>query len=268
MQIIEVQFAPWDQSYFFLPQDEAGSSLDLKIGDSVIAETSLGVDLGTVAEIGELYELPPKADQIKPVKRKATDEDRLIFFELNKNKGGFCQIARELIKKHQLAMKFIDAYISFDDQRLTLAFIADGRIDFRELVKELGRAARKNVRLHQIGVRDEAKFKGDFGPCGRPLCCQAHLKVLGNVSNEFAQFQQVAHRGSDRLSGVCNRLKCCLRFEQPVYEEMAKGFPKIGSRLKTQYGEGEVIAWYPLKGKVGVNIGTEERPEMVEVEAR
>lgn len=268
MQVIEVQFAPWDQSYFFLPQDEAGDFLDLKKNDEVIAETALGADLGKVLEAGEIYELPGRATELKPIKRKAEAADRLKFFELNKNKDDFLKIAKELIKRYNLSMKLIDACVSFDEKRLTFAFIADGRIDFRDLVKELVRLTHKNVRLHQIGVRDEAKFKGDMGSCGRPLCCSTHLKELGNVSNNFAQFQQISHRGSDRLSGVCNRLKCCLRYEQPVYEELSRGFPKIGSKIKTKYGDGEVMAWYPLKGKVGVNVGIEGKTEMVEVEVK
>jgi cell fate regulator YaaT (PSP1 superfamily) len=119
--------------------------------------------------------------------------------------------------------------------------------------------------LQQIGVRDEAKVFGDFGPCGRKLCCTCFLNELGNVSTDFAKNQQIAHRGSERLSGLCDRLKCCLRYEEPVYQELSKNFPAIGEKIKTKSGEGIVTDWHVLKGTVDVNIGTEEEKMIVEM---
>ena len=265
MQIIEVQFAPWDQTYFFQPVSQTGQELDLKEGDRVVVETSLGVDLGRVVNRGELNSLPTKLEEIKPVIRQADEQDRLKFLELNQNNNQLFKDCSNLIKQLGLEMKLVDVQTSFDNQRITFAFIADGRVDFRYLVKELIKKHHKVVRMQQIGVRDEAKLKGDTGSCGRPLCCRGFLKELGNVSTDYAKCQQVAGRGSDRLSGVCSRLKCCLRYEQPVYEELAKGFPEIGSSIKTRQGSGVVTTWYPLRGTVGVALKGQARQIEVEV---
>ncbi|MCX6785864.1 MAG: regulatory iron-sulfur-containing complex subunit RicT [Candidatus Komeilibacteria bacterium] len=268
MQIIEVQFTPWDNSYFFQPKNQEGRSLSLKIGDEVIVETVIGVDLGKVINLGELKRPAETGEEIKPIVRIATDVDKLKNLEINKDKKELLKVCSQGIAKYQLPMKLVDAHLSFDEKRLTYAFIADGRVDFRELVKDLIRYSHKSVRLQQIGVRDEAKICGDFSACGRGLCCKSFLHELGNVSTDFAKCQQIASRGSDRLSGVCGRLKCCLRFEQPMYEELAKGFPEIGSRFKSKAGEGTVMAWYPLKGAIGLNIGTAEERNVIEVKLK
>jgi cell fate regulator YaaT (PSP1 superfamily) len=155
-------------------------------------------------------------------------------------------------------MKVVDCHCSFDNQRLTFAFIADGRIDFRNLVKELNKHFQKSIRLHQLGVRDEAKIEGDIGSCGLVQCCKSHLKKLGNVTSDYADIQQVAHRGSERLSGVCGRLKCCLAYENEVYQERAKKLPAIGARVSTKHGRGEIIGWHVLKSTVDVRIDPEK----------
>ncbi len=265
MQIIEVQFTPWDQSYYFKPEDSEGRLLDLKKGDEVILKTTVGTDLGKVKAAGELSQKPEGIDEIKPVIRKATAADQLKYLELNKNRLEKIEFCRSLIKKYKMDMKLVDVHTSFDNQRLVFAFIADGRIDFRELVKELTRKYSITIRMQQIGVRDEAKFRGDIGQCGKTLCCRTHLKELGNVTTDFAKCQQVAHRGSERLSGVCDRLKCCLRYEQPIYEELAKKFPALGTTVKTEKGAGVVVSWHTLKGTIDVNIGDEKNYNIVEV---
>ena len=239
--------------------------MDLQKGDQVVVKTKVGTDLGRVIETGELAETPEGLIEIKPVVRKATAEDQLEYLGLNKDKKEKIAFCNSLIKKYELEMKLVDAQKSFDNQRLVFAFIADGRIDFRDLVKELTRKYASAIRMQQIGVRDEARFKGDIGPCGKPLCCQAYLKELGNVTTDFAKCQQIAHRGSERLSGVCDRLKCCLRYEQPIYEELSKHFPPIGSVVKTKKGSGEVVVWHTLRGTVDVNLGTVKEPNIVEV---
>lgn len=255
MQIIEVQFAPWDQRYYFKPEDTQGNSLDLKKGDKVIIETAIGTDVGEIVARGELAELPAGLDEIKPVERIATPEDELKGLTLNKDRKKLLEECKKSIKKHQLTMKLIDVHVSFDDKRITYAFIADGRIDFRDLVKDLIRKYQKSIRLQQIGVRDEAKVFGDIGSCGRKLCCTSFLDELGNVSTDYAKNQQVAHRGSERLSGLCDRLKCCLRYEEPVYQELSQNFPAIGQKVKVKSNEGIVVDWHVLKGTVDVNIG-------------
>ncbi|MBU1036593.1 stage 0 sporulation protein [Patescibacteria group bacterium] len=265
MQIIEVQFTPWDQSYFFKPETEEGEILDLQGEDKVIVKTQLGTDLATVVFRGELAELPENVEEVKPIIRQATPEDELKVLKINKNKKELLEECRNSIKKLQLPMKLIDVHQSFDENRITFAFIADGRVDFRELVKELAHKYQKSIRLHQVGVRDEAKISGDIGSCGRPLCCRLYLNELGNVSTEMAKDQQVAHRGAERLSGSCGRLKCCLRYEQDTYEELAKKLPAIGSKFKTKQGEGIVVGWHTLKGSVDVDLGTESEVNIIEV---
>ena len=265
MQVIEVQFTPWDQSYYFKPESQNGQPLAVKLGDQVIVETVLGVDLGRVILAGEMDMSAAGLDEVKPILRLATPEDQLKLLELNKDNGDLLEECRGLIKKYQLAMKLVAVHKSFDDNRVTFAFIADGRVDFRELLKELIRHHKKSIRLQQLGVRDEAKIKGDTGPCGRPLCCRTHLKELGNVTTDMAKNQQIAHRGSDRLSGSCGRLKCCLRYEEDLYSKLSRGLPALGSRIKTKQGAGTVVGWHTLKGTVDVDLGQENERNIVEV---
>ena len=153
-------------------------------------------------------------------------------------------------------MKLVDIHFSYDGKRITFAFIAEGRVDFRELVKDLTRKFQKSVRMHQIGVRDEARVAGDIGPCGRILCCKKILKGnYGGTTTEMAYAQQVAHRGLERLSGQCGRLKCCLKYELADYEELKKNLPAIDSIVKTSKGKGKVVGWEILKQVVKVDLG-------------
>jgi len=160
-------------------------------------------------------------------------------------------------------MKLIDCYCSFDSNRLTFSFIADGRVDFRNLVKELTKQFKKTIRLQQLGVRDEAKLTGDIGSCGRGLCCQGHLKELGNVSTEYAKDQMIAHRGSDRLSGQCGRLKCCLAYEEDFYKEELKDYPKIGEKVKTKSGTGYVIGINILSKTFDVRVRDSDKGDSI-----
>jgi len=265
MQVIEVQFTPWDQSYYFKPENQEGQALTVKVGDQVIVETVLGIDLGKVILSGELDLTSKGVEEVKPILRLATPEDQLKFLEISKGKEELLAECRSLVKKYQLPMKLVSVHKSFDDNRYTFAFIADGRVDFRDLLKELIRHHKKSIRLQQLGVRDEAKICGDTGPCGRNLCCQSYLKELGNVTTDMAKTQQVAHRGSDRLSGSCGRLKCCLRYEDDAYNDLAKDLPAIGSKIKTKHGNGVVIGWHTLKGTVDVDVGKDNDRNIVEV---
>ncbi|MBT3689746.1 stage 0 sporulation protein [bacterium] len=268
MQIISVQFTPWDKEYYFLPEDNKGRTIELKKGDQVVVETILGKDIGTITSVGELSKDKELNDEIKPIMRKARSQDKLKILEINKDNDKVLKYCHEQVKKFKLPMKLVDVHKSFDETRVTFAFIADGRVDFRDLLKELIRKYKKSIRLQQLGVRDEAKINGDLGSCGRSLCCSTHLKELGNVTTEMAKDQQVAHRGSERLSGRCGRLKCCLRYEEPVYKELAEGFPEIGSKIKTKQGHGIVKSWHTLKGTVDVIIEDRDGRQIVEVAVR
>ncbi|KKR07516.1 MAG: PSP1 domain protein [Parcubacteria group bacterium GW2011_GWC2_39_14] len=248
MKIVKVQFAPWDKSYNFSYENE-----DIKVGDYVVVETKLGIELAKVIAFDEMNDtLAPGADPIKPISHKASKEDLDCVLEQNRQKDRVFKKCVGLIKKNELPIKLVDVHCSLDDTRLTFAFIADGRVDFRELLKDLNKEFKKSIRLQQIGIRDEIKINGDIGCCGMNLCCQGFYKELGNVTSELAALQQVAHRGSERLSGVCGRLKCCLTFEEKLYNELADNLPMIGEKVKTAHGAGEVIGWHVLKQTVDV----------------
>lgn len=247
-----IEFTAWERSYASNPEN-----LPLRVGDFVIINTEFGQESGKVVSFDELSAEESK-NVNKTLERVATRED-LEAIEANEtDKDKAIDYCRTTAKRHGLEMKFIDAHFSFDGQRIAFAFIAEGRVDFRELVKELSRHFQKNIRLHQLGVRDEAKITGDVGCCGLTQCCRTHLKKLGNVTSEFAEHQQVVHRGSERLSGICGRLKCCLAYEENYYQELITKLPPVGTRVKTKHGRGEVIGWHVLRGSVDVKIDPEK----------
>lgn len=250
MKAAEVQVNMWDKSDSY-----AIGELDLKIGDYVVVENFDGLEIGKIVNIIEVDEKKLDENQKKlKVSRKAElkDLEKLEQFEKNKDKD--LAECKKLIEKNKLPMKLVDAHYSFDDKKMTFAFIAESRVDFRQLVKDLTRLFQKSIRLQQLGVRDEAKVNGDIGACGIVQCCKTHLRELGNVSAEHAELQQVSHRGAERLSGICGRLKCCLRYENDLYKELSQGFPEIGKLVKTSRGKGEIVDWHILKKTVGVRL--------------
>lgn len=256
MRVAMIQFAPWDKFYAYEPRD-----LEMKEGDYVVVTTSQCVDMGKVIEFKELSEKEvADLEEVRPIDRIVTKEDADVFAVNNSvdRKQDAMDYCQRSVKKYELEMKLVDCYFSFDDSKLTLAFIADGRVDFRNLVKELTRHFQKSVRLHQLGVRDEAKLEGDIGPCGQGLCCKGHLKKLGSVTSEFAENQQVAHRGSERLSGMCGRLKCCLAYENDLYVELGEKLPAVGTRVKTKHGRGKIVSQHILRGSVDVEIDAQK----------
>lgn len=265
MKSAAIQFTPWDKTHYAELSDS-----EIKVGNRVVVENDYGEDIGRVIEISDTD--ISKLDQQEKIKivRIADESDLKQIQKNNENKEDQIETCRNVVNKYGLEMKIIDAHVSYDDKRIAFAFIADGRVDFRNAVKELTRSFGKSIRLHQLGVRDEAKFSGDVGSCGRGLCCREHLQKLGSVTSEFAEQQQIAHRGSERLSGICGRLKCCLAYEKDLYDELAAKLPAIGTRVRTKHGRGEVVGWHTLRGSVDVKIDPEkgkedERPLIVEV---
>lgn len=265
MRILEIQFTPWYKKYYFKSNEES-----LKLGDYVVVETELGTELGeiksfkTEEEVSKIFQENGNGKErstsfiteIKPIARKATSQDLDKVRENEAHYDESFNFCHKLIKKHELPMKLVDIHFSYDGKRITFAFIADGRVDFRELVKDLTRKFQKSVRMHQIGVRDEAQVAGDIGPCGRILCCKKILKSnYGGITTEMAYAQQVAHRGLERLSGQCGRLKCCLKYELSDYEELRKNLPVIDSIVKTSKGKGKVVGWEILRQAVKVDLG-------------
>ena len=249
LQVAQIQVALWDQVYEYKVGD-----FRLALGDKVVVKTEWGTEIGRVTGLKEIPENKASAygENLPLIMRKTTTEDSEIMANLEKQRPEALELCKKLVVKYELPMKIVDAHFSFDGGRVIFPFIADGRVDFRQLVKDLTHHFQKSIRLQQIGIRDEAKITGDFGSCGRMLCCKTHLKELASITSEFAEIQQVAHRGSERLSGQCGRLRCCLAFEGKAYQELVKTMPPIGSTIKTPQGKGEVIGWHTLKQTVDV----------------
>lgn len=277
MKAVQVQFAPWDKKYNFDPAD-----LVLEIGDQVIVRTELGLELGEVvgfidlpeaaesekwpeAEAGSAADSRPK--EIKKIMRKAVLADFEKLPEAREIKKDFTY-CKKIIEKYQLPMKLVEARHSFDGLRITFPFIADSRVDFRELVKDLTKHFGRSIRLQQIGIRDEARYCGDFGHCGRPLCCGQFLGELNSITSEMAELQQCAHRGSERISGICGRLMCCLSFEEAGYKKLAEKLPPLDSEVRVEGRKGRVVAHHVLKQTVSVffDAGQGESGGVVEVE--
>jgi cell fate regulator YaaT (PSP1 superfamily) len=267
MRVIELQFAPWDQIYYFGYPEDIDSD-KIKLDDQLVVKTAIGTEIGRAVGFRELSEremenLAAQGQDVKTFVRLATDDDLAQLRDYNKNNEEEKTICRQFIKRNGLNMKLVDCHCSFDGSRLSFAFIADGRVDFRNLVKDLTKRFKKSIRLQQLGVRDEARFAGDFGSCGRDLCCQKHLEELGNVSTDFAKDQMIAHRGSERLSGLCGRLKCCLAYEEDFYKQETARFPRLGDKVKTKQGNGEVIGINLLKQSFDVRVQDEKKGEII-----
>jgi len=266
MRIAEIKFTSWDKPVMVDPGD-----LSIKVGDQVLVNSEFGLDAGQVVSISDAKDDSPSEETLGSIERMVGHEDLKTMEEIKAQKGETIEYCKKMIKKHELEMKLIDCHTSFDGRRVTFAFIADGRVDFRELVKDLTRHFQKSIRLHQLGVRDEAKLTGDIGCCGRKICCQGHLKTLESITSELAEQQQVAHRGSERLSGICGRLKCCLAYEQNLYEELSAKLPAVGIRVRTDHGRGEVIGWHVLRSSVKVRLDPDkdskegDRPVVIDV---
>jgi len=257
MKIAQVQFAPWDKVYNF-----SIGQLSLSLGDNVIVDTELGTEMGKIVSLlndDKIKNVSSDKEErvLKNIIRKADydDVERISSPERKKEILDYCE---EMIEKHGLSMKLVDVHISLDSSRFNFAFISDGRVDFRELVKELVAHFSVNIRLTQIGTRDEAKISGDCGPCGRGLCCKEFLCDFSSITSEMAEAQQVVHRGSERISGMCGRLMCCLSYEYEGYKEMAGKLPPIGTKVNVDGVSGVIVGHHILKQTVDVKIPGEK----------
>ena len=180
-----------------------------------------------------------------------------------KEKEKAFEFCRQMIIKRDLPMKLVDVVFSFTGNRINFAFIADGRVDFRDLVKDLTGHFSKQIRLTQIGIRDEARLAGDYGHCGRPLCCKKFIKDFSSVSSEMAEAQQVVHRGSERISGCCGRLMCCLQYEYQGYKDLAEKMPDIGQKVNVDGKKGIVAGVHILKQSVEVEFKDEKDGKII-----
>ncbi|MFA6184322.1 MAG: regulatory iron-sulfur-containing complex subunit RicT [Parcubacteria group bacterium] len=234
------------------------SNVEFKKGDKVIVEDESGNILGTIKNLLDSSEKKGNEEEIFNILREATERD-LKNFEKNSKKGKeILDICRKEAKRMELEMKFVDVFTTLGKGTIIVTFIADGRIDFRQLVKNLSRIFHRSVRMRQIGSRDEARNLGGCGICGKELCCVKFLGEIPSISTDMAKVQNVAQRGSDRISGICGRLMCCLSYESEQYREMLKGLPEVGSTLKTKKGTGEVIELSPLEQTIKVRLTTGE----------
>lgn len=247
--IIGVSFRQAGKVYFFDPGDE-----QIERGEHVIVETAKGVEYGTVVvpnrEMAEEKIVAP----LKKIIRVATPKDEDIELKNREKEKDAYKICLEKIAKHRLEMKLIAAEYTFDNNKLLFYFTADGRIDFRELVKDLASVFRTRIELRQIGVRDETKICGGIGICGRTLCCHSYLSEFAPVSIKMAKEQNLSLNPT-KISGVCGRLMCCLKNEEEAYEELNSRLPHIGSHVKTAEGlDAEVQSVSVLKQLVKVII--------------
>lgn len=263
MIIAQVQFAPWDKTYNF-----SVGELSVKPGDYVIVETELGQELAKVLLVAEAQAQAENDPELKQIKRLAKKNDLLNLAD-DEKKNEALAVCQEFIAKRNLDMKLVDVHFSFEGNRLNFAFIASGRVDFRDLVKDLTTHFNAQIRLTQIGSRDEARFSGDCGPCGKVLCCRTFIRDFSSVTSDMAEAQQVVHRGSERISGMCGRLMCCLAFEYEGYKELAGVLPPIGTKVNVDGNRGTVIGHHILKQSVDVRFTgakTGERDFTLEVD--
>ncbi len=258
-KVIGVRFRTAGKIYYFGPKD-----IEFKRGEHVIVETARGVEYGTVVQPN--MEVPDeKINQpLKNIIRKATgDDDEREKRNREKEKDAY-KICLEKIHKHGLEMKLINAEYTFDNNKVLFYFTADGRVDFRELVKDLAGVFRTRIELRQVGVRDETKILGGMGICGRPLCCHLYLSDFAPVSIKMAKEQNLSLNPT-KISGICGRLMCCLQNEALVYEEQGKKLPRVGDTVTTPDGsKGEVRETNVLKQLVKVVVEVDDEKELRE----
>lgn len=250
--IIGVRFKRPGKIYFFDP-----GSLEISKKDYVIVETSQGEEYGEVAIANRMIPDDKIVTPLKKVIRIATYKDKKHHEENKKKETEAFDICLKKIKKHELDMNLVDVEYKFDNSKILFYFTADGRIDFRELVKDLAAIFKTRIELRQIGVRDEVKRIGGNGVCGRELCCCSFLGNFETVSIKMAKEQNVSLNPS-KISGNCGRLMCCLKYEQEVYEEKLKRLPKVGAIVKTEDGEGIVEGIETLKERIKVKLKDDE----------
>ena len=241
-----VRFKRPGKIYYFDPCD-----LNLEKGMHVIVDTAMGEEYGEVVIPRKEVSDEEISQPLKSIIRITTEKDEKMNAEFKAKEGEAFNICLEKIKKHGLVMKLIDVEYKYDGSKVIFYFTAEGRIDFRELVKDLASVFRTRIELRQIGVRDEVKRMGGNGMCGRELCCASFLGNFETVSIKMAKEQNISLNPS-KISGNCGRLMCCLKYEQNVYEEKLKRLPKIGAIVKTEDGTGEVCAVETLKEVIRV----------------
>lgn len=256
-EVVGIRFKEVGKVYYFDPD-----SMKFKKGDKAIVETARGVECGEVAM--ENREVPEE-EIVKPLKRiirAATEADLKIVAENREKEKKAFDICEQKIRAHKLEMKLVDVEYTFDSSKILFYFTADGRVDFRELVKDLAGVFRTRIELRQIGVRDESKMIGGFGICGRPFCCSSFLGDFQPVSIKMAKEQGLSLNPT-KISGTCGRLMCCLKYEQEAYEHLLRHTPKIGAVVETREGRGTVLDNNLLTGMLTIRL--DRRPDAAPV---
>ena len=253
--VVGVKFKEVGKMYYFAPGE-----YELKNGDNVIVETARGLEFGTICRERTSVDESELVAPLKSIIRIATDEDRQKHEQNLAKKDEALRICQEKIEAHGLEMKLIDVEYTFDNSKVVFYFTADGRVDFRELVKDLASVFRMRIELRQIGVRDEAKMIGGVGSCGRGLCCNTWLRDFEPVSIKMAKVQNLSLNPT-KISGICGRLMCCLKYENDIYNELKKGMPNVGERVKTPDGLGVVTDVNILENLVRTRLVLEEASE-------
>ena len=256
--VIGVRFKKPGKVYYFDP-----CGLDVKMDDPVVVETVRGVEMGECARAP--YEVPDEdiVPPLRKVVRIATDEDITQVEQNRENERKAYDICQEKIAHHKLEMKLVDVEYAFDCSKIVFYFTANGRVDFRALVKDLAAVFKTRIELRQIGVRDEAKMLGGIGPCGRPICCRTFLGDFTPVSIKMAKEQNLSLNPT-KISGLCDRLMCCLKYEQDQYEATRKRMPRVGREIITPDGVGTINAINVLEERVRVRIAVGDSFELRE----
>lgn len=262
IKVIGIRFKKAGKIYYFDPSD-----LKIEKGNYLVVETARGIEFGecviAIKEIDESEVILP----LKSVLRIADEKDILIHKENKSKEQEALNICLNKIVEHGLNMKLIDVEYTFDNNKVIFYFTADGRVDFRDLVKDLATVFKTRIELRQIGVRDEAKMLGGLGPCGRSMCCSSFLGDFTSVSIKMAKEQNLSLNPT-KISGICGRLMCCLNYEQSTYEDIRKRLPKVGAKVSTEEGPGEVISNSIVKESVKVKYkrGDEEIVQEFKIE--
>ncbi len=252
-KVAGVHFRSAGRVYYFDPGD-----MDLKAGEHVIVETARGIEYGLVTQSVREVDESEIVAPLKPVIRRADAEDDARYRANEEKKQKALDICAEKIAKHGLDMKLVDVEYLFDGSKVIFYFTSDGRVDFRELVKDLASVFRMKIELRQIGVRDETKMKGGIGCCGRDLCCHAWLPDFEPVSIKMAKVQNLS-LNPIKISGICGRLMCCLQYENDNYVDMKKGMPDVSERIGTPDGDAIVFDVNILEDRIKTRLVLEER---------
>ena len=258
VEVTGIRFKQVGKIYYF---DPAG--FELKKGQHVIVETSRGIEYGTVVIDRKSVTDDEIVSPLKKILRVANEEDDRRIEQNRQMERDAFKVCQEKIRKHDLEMKLIDVEYTFDHNKVLFYFTADGRIDFRELVRDLAGVFKTRIELRQIGVRDEAKMMGGLGICGRQLCCNLFLSDFVPVSIKMAKEQNLSLNPT-KISGTCGRLMCCLKHEQEAYESIIKNTPGVGSVVKTPSGKGSVTAVSPLKGILTVAVESGDEKQLMD----